>query len=288
MNWDKQILRVFPKKTSYTPEDPLTYYPDGIIQAPMFSLFPKFDEIHISCSFTWDKDYCIKLQEQYQAFTDRPVKIGGPGFVSAAEDFVPGLYLKPNIIFTSRGCNNQCPWCIVPKIEGYLKELPICPGNIVQDNNFLQTSKNHKDKMFEMLRSQRRIQFKGGLQSNLIDDHFVENVRSLKIDELWLACDTDQSLLAFRTACKKLVKGGFNREKIKCYVLIGDDMEANENRLQEVYRMGAMPFAQLVRDFSSYKTEYSMEWKAFARQWQRPASIKAHMERGTQFRDYST
>lgn len=70
MNWDKQILRVFPRKTSYTPEDPLTYYPDGIIQAPMFSLFPTFDEIHISCSFTWDKGYCIKLQEQYQAFTD--------------------------------------------------------------------------------------------------------------------------------------------------------------------------------------------------------------------------
>ena len=70
--------------------------------------------------------------------------------------------------------------------------------------------------------------------------------------------------------------------------MIGDDMEANENRLQEVYRMGAMPFAQLRRDFSSYKTEYSMEWKAFARQWQRPASIKAHMERGTQFKDYST
>ena len=33
-------------------------------------------------------------------------------------------------------CNNNCPWCIVPKIEGKLKELPIVPGNIIQDNNF--------------------------------------------------------------------------------------------------------------------------------------------------------
>ncbi|WP_050739548.1 hypothetical protein [Acetobacterium bakii] len=288
MNSNKSILRIFPKKTSYTPEDRLAYYPEGIIQAPMFSLFPKFDEIHISCSFTWDKDYCIKLQEQYQAFTDQPVKVGGPAFVSVAKEFTPGLYLKPNIVFTSRGCNNQCPWCIVPKIEGRLKELPICPGNIIQDNNFLQTNRKHKDKVFEMLRAQRRIQFKGGLQPNLIDDHFIENIRSLKIDELWLACDTDQSLPAFKKACQMLVKGGFNREKIKCYVLIGDDMEANENRLQEVYQTGAMPFAQLLRDFTSCKTEYTKVWNAFARQWQRPASINAHMKRGTQFKDYST
>lgn len=45
-----------------------------------------------------------------------------------------------------------------------------------------------------------------------------------------------------------------------------------------------MPFMQLYRDFSNSKTEYSKEWNAFARQWQRPAAIRAHMEKGTDFR----
>lgn len=223
----QRILRVFPKQTSYTPIDKLTYYPNGLLQAPMWELFPEFGEIHISCSFTWDKAFCRKLQEEWQVFTDKPVKLGGPAFGSVAEDFTPGLYLKPNIIFTSRGCNNNCPWCIVPKIEGKLKELPIVPGNIIQDNNFLQTSSQHKEKVFEMLRTQHGICFKGGLQASLIDDHFVENIQSLKIKELWLAADTDASLPALKKACNKLKKAGFNQEKVKCYVLIGHDIAEN-------------------------------------------------------------
>lgn len=283
----QQVLRVFPKQTSYTPKDRLTYYPNGIFQAPMFELFPKFDEIHISCSFTWDKAFCRKLQEEWQAFTDKPVKLGGPAFGSVAEDFTPGLYLKPNIIFTSRGCNNNCPWCIVPKIEGKLKELPIVPGNIIQDNNFLQTSRRHKEKVFEMLRTQRGICFKGGLQASLVDDHFVESIQSLKIKEIWLAADTDASLPALKKACNKLKNAGFSRDKVKSYVLIGHDMEKEEERLKEVYHTGAMPFAQLYRDFTEQKTEYPREWKQFARQWQRPAAVRAHVEQGTNWRNYA-
>lgn len=110
----QRILRVFPKQTSYTPNDRLTYYPNGILQAPMWELFPEFGEIHISCSFTWDKAFCRKLQEEWQVFTDKPVKLGGPAFGSVAEDFTPGLYLKPNIILqagvvtiTARGASSQ-------------------------------------------------------------------------------------------------------------------------------------------------------------------------------------
>ncbi|MCL2752051.1 MAG: hypothetical protein FWE62_04770, partial [Firmicutes bacterium] len=200
-----------------------------------------------------------------------------------------GLYLKPNIIFTSRGCNNQCPWCRVPQMEGYaIRELPICAGNIIQDKNFLQTSRAHREKVYDMLRTQRGICFKGGLQADLVDDHFVENITSLRIKELWLACDTDGALPKFKKAVAKLTKAGFNREKIKCYALIGDDKTENEARLRAIYEAGAMPFAMLFRDFSDTKTEYDKDWNRFARQWQRPAAIRAHMERGTEYEDYRT
>lgn len=282
------ILRVFPKKTSYLPTDPLVYYPYGQLTAPAWGLFPEFDEIHISCSFTWDKAFCKELAYQFQSTQDKPVKLGGPAFGSEAKGFVQGLYLKPNIIFASRGCNNNCPWCIVPKIEGKLKEIPICQGNVIQDNNFLQTSRYHKDKVFEMLKTQKRIQFKGGLESDLIDDHFVESVRGLSIDELWLACDTDGSLKNLEKAAHKLTKAGFTREHIKCYALIGDDMDKNEERLQKIWHAGATPFAQLYRDFGDKKTEYSKEWNAFSRSWQRPAAINSHMKKGTDFRNFKT
>lgn len=279
----KKIIRVFPERTSYTPDDEYVF-----IGMPPF-IIPEHDEAHISCTFSWDREYAKDLQYQWQGRTDKPVSLGGVAFGSPSENFVPGMYIKSNIIFTTRGCNNNCPWCIVPKLEGRLKELPIHTGNWIQDNNFLQASRQHKEKVFDMLRGQKQICFKGGLEANLIDDHFVDNVRSLRIKELWLACDTESSIPTFERACEKLRKAGFSREKIKCYVLsYGKDMVADENRCRRVYEAGAMPFMQLYRDFTDCKTEYTKDWNAFARQWQRPAAINAHMKRGTSYLDYST
>lgn len=147
-----RILRVFPRKTSYTPDDPLVFtsYP------PLPALIPPHDEVHISCTFTWDKELAEELAFQWEAATNRPVKLGGPAYDSIATDFVQGLYLKPNIIFTTRGCNNLCPWCHVPHLEGRLRTLGEIPiGNIIQDNNFLQAPKSHKEKVFDMLRTQK-------------------------------------------------------------------------------------------------------------------------------------
>lgn len=277
----RRIIRVFPSRTSYTPDDEYVF-----IGMPPF-IIPEHDEVHISCTFTWDREYCRDLQFQWQGRTDKPVKLGGVAFGSPAEDFVPGLYIKPNIIFTTRGCNNACPWCIVPKQEGALKELPIYPGNWIQDNNFLQASRAHKEKVFEMLRGQKGICFKGGLEPDLIDDHFINGITSLRIKELWLACDTDNALKDFKKACAKLTAAGFNSRKIFCYALsYGEDMAADEERCREIYRAGATPFMQLYRDFSDQKTEYPPEWNRFQRQWSRPAAIRAHMERGTNFKNF--
>jgi len=280
-----KIIRVFPRRNKqYTPIDAYAFV--GL--PPLPELIPEHDEIHISCTFTWNKAECEELAYQWEGRTSKPVRLGGQAFRSAAEDFRQGMYIKPNIIFTTRGCNNQCPYCCVPKLEGRLRELPICQGNIIQDNNFLQASRAHKDKVFNMLRTQRGICFKGGLQADLIDDHFIGNITSLRIAELWLACDSDDALPKLKTAVDKLLKSGFNREKIKCYALIGDDMDKNDARLREIYHAGAMPFAMLYRDFSETKANYGKEMEAWARSWQRPATIKAHMERGTDFRDYNT
>jgi hypothetical protein len=273
-----KILRVFPRKTSLTPIDDMV-----IINEPPGMFVPECDEVHISCVFTWDKPQAEWLKYQWEAGTDKPVKLGGPAYGSPCDGFVPGLYVKHGITITSRGCNNNCKWCLVPEREGRLRELPVTAGNVINDNNFLQCSRPHKDKVFQMLRGQRRIAFKGGLQCCLIDEHFIDNVSALSVAELWLACDNDAALPSLQAAADKLKRAGFTRTHIHAYVLIGDDMEANEARLREVYHAGAMPFAQLFRPADN-DIKYSPDWRRFARQWQRPAATKAHMERGTDWR----
>ncbi len=284
----KKIIRVFSHKNSYTPIDDYAFYGEP---TPLFPL-PEHDEIHISCTFTWDKPYCEYLACQWQLVTNKQIKLGGVAYGSPSYDFVQGMYIKPNIIFTSRGCNNNCPWCVVPKLEGKLKELPVYNGNIIQDNNFLQTSRKHKEKVFEMLKKQHGICFKGGLEPDLIDDHFVNGLLYIgaeRVKELWLACDTDARIPYLKKACEKLSKAGFNRNKIHCYVLsYGKDRESDEARARTVYESGATPFVQLYRDFSETKTEYDADWNAWARMWQRPAATKAHMEKGTNYKNFKT
>ncbi len=44
-----KIIRVFPRRTSLTPTDAYAFVGDP----PMWR--PEADEVHISCSFTWDR-----------------------------------------------------------------------------------------------------------------------------------------------------------------------------------------------------------------------------------------
>ena len=165
---------------------------------------------------------------------------------------------------------------MVPKCEGKLKELPVKEGNIIQDNNFLQCSRTHKEKVFEMLKTQRGIEFRGGLEAELIDDHFIENVRGLHLKRLWLACDSEDTVPEFKKAMEKLRKI-FPRDKVSCYCLsYGRNMEKDEARALMIYEEGAMPFVQLYQRPSDTRTKYSKEWNDFQRNWSRPAITKRH------------
>lgn len=190
------ILRVFPRRNSYTPTDAMTRYGCQTLS------LPPHREIHISCVFTWDMDYCEYLQEQYQAVTDKPVLLGGPAYGSPVGEQIPGMYIREGFVFTSRGCDNHCPWCFVPDREGGLTEIPFQQGNIIQDNNFLQCSREHQQKVFDMLATQRSIEFRGGLDCRLIDSWFADRVTKLqqehRLRHLWLACDTAAAIKPLR------------------------------------------------------------------------------------------
>jgi hypothetical protein len=267
----KRIIRVFPKKSSFTPIDDLCFFdePGAII--------PEHDEIHVCAVFTWDKERALELQESWQEMTNKPVLVGGPAFDDpCTSEFIPGLYVAPGITFCSRGCPLECPWCFVPKREGRLRETEVKAGNIIQDNNFLGCSLGHRRKVYDMLKTQRKIDFKGGLKTTWLTDWDIEEMRGLHIHELWLACDTKGALNDLKTACERLKRAGFSQNKIRCYVLVGDSMEENQQRLIEVYEAGALPFAQLFQPEDRIK--YDQEWERFARTWSRPAITRTFMK----------
>ena len=266
-----RILRVFPRRTSFTPTDAMAF----VGEPPLMR--PQADEVHVSVTFTWDRERGEHLAAAWRQYYP-VVRLGGPAYGSPAGAFTPGMYVRESVTFTSRGCNHSCPWCLVPTHEGHLSiPGPIPPGWIVQDNNLLQCPREHILRVADMLQAQHRaITFSGGLETRLIDDWVVANLLwETDIKAVFLACDTVGALRPLLTAVARL--SFLRRDQLRCYVLIGrETMPEAKTRLRAVWDAGCLPFAQLYQPPDEW-IQYSPEWRALARTWSRPAATKALM-----------
>lgn len=265
------MIRVFPRKTKWTPTDKLAFVGDPGL------FLPPEQPVKISCAFTWDIPECERLYRAWSGYYS-DVELGGPAFGDPGGDFKPGMFLKPGVTITSRGCPKQCPWCFVNPREGGIRELPINDGWILQDNNILACSFSHVQSVFEMLQRQPEpISFHGGLDAEFLTEAHIPLFESIRFSELWFACD-------YVGAVKHIEKAGelfssLHRNKKRCYVLIGFDGESikqAEKRLIKVWDLGFLPFAMLYQ--GDDKIEYSQDFKKLAKTFCRPAATKAAMD----------
>jgi len=264
-----KIARVFPTKTSMCPTDEHAYFDTPDMFTPT-----DYDEVHVSVTFSWDIERARLLALAWER-NSRVVKIGGVAINGeSTQPMVSGMYLRKGVTITSRGCPNNCPFCIVKNKLVEFDDFPM--GNIVQDNNILATSDRHWRLVVDMLKNQRVIQFKGGLEPTRITPKKAEDLRGLSISELWLACDHDHAIKSLQKAVNILKKVGFTESHLYCYVLIGKE----ELRLRAVREMGVVPFAQLYQEPKETKTEYTTEMKQYQRMFSRPAITRGVFKKG--------
>lgn len=263
------IARVFPRRTRMSPTDPDAYF------GPPELFMPEYSEVHVSVVFTWDIEYAKILADQWSHVA--PVKIGGPAIDGEGNGFIPGRYVKKGVTITSRGCPNRCSFCMV---KSPLKELKIHPGNNIIDNNLLACSKDHLDKVFAMLKGQKRIKLSGGLEARRITDKIVEQIKSLSLRQLWIAYDHPSNLKSVKKAMSILMRY-YNRDAIGCYCLIGyqnDTIDAALGRLEQIVELGAFPYAMLYRGPDGKCPEPGMAWRKLQKMWTRPAYIRARIK----------
>lgn len=270
------LARVFPRRTNATPTDGLAFF-----SAPP-PILPPIDEVHISVAFTYDIPKAEQLAESWQK-TGLPVKLGGPAYNSPGGYFVPGRYLLPGYVITSRGCNNKCWFCSVPKREGRLRELPITQGWNILDDNLLACSETHIRAVFAILKNQpERPIFTRGLEAGSLKSLHMDLLREVKARRFYCAYDRPEEYEPLVEAGRLLTASGFTREsrKSNCYVLIGfprDSMDKAEKRLRDTWAAGFAPYAMLYRDESG-KTD--PQWRKFQRLWVRPQILFTTLKKG--------
>lgn len=262
-----RIIRVFPRRTKATPTDAMAF-----VGMPPASI-PPADEIHVSVTFTWDLDAAYRLQNAWSKF-GVPVLCGGPAIGDRGGEFVPGRYVKPGYTITSRGCNNNCWFCSVPKREGGIREVPVVDGWNVLDSNLLQCSEAHQDAVFAMLsRQTRKPEFTGGLEAKRMTQGIAAKLRSIRTNRIYCAYDTPDDLDPLRAAGEILQSAGFTRvHHPAAYVLCGyprDTMQDAEIRMRQTWDAGFMPMAML------WKDDRVIDWQQFQRRFARPAIARA-------------
>ena len=264
-------IRVFPARNKWTPDDPLAF----IGEPPLFRPGTPQTPVFVSATFTWQRRRAEQLAESWRLYY-RNVSVGGPAYDHPGGEFTPGMFLKIGCTITTRGCPKKCGYCKVWQTEGALRVLPIHPGWIVQDNNLLASPDSHIREVFEMLRSQnRRIYFNGGLDKHFLRAWHRQLFESIKIGELWFACDTAGDF--YHLAKVREILPNVPMKKLRCYTMIGYDGETladAERRIERVFEMGFMPFSQLYQPPTGNEPSkiYPDDWKRVNRKWCRPAA----------------
>ena len=173
--------------------------------------------------------------------------------------------------FLTRGCIRKCPWCIVPKKEGQIRPYQTWQGIkrpdsrdiVFMDNNVL-ACQHGLEQIEDMGGKNVRVDFNQGLDARLITDDVAKMLSKLKwIRQIRMSADTDAMLDVVLTAIDRLGKHGVKSYRVFVYVLV-QDVESAERRVIALRKVGADPFAQPYRDFTT-NTEPPLEQRRFAR-----------------------
>lgn len=240
-----------------------------------YSIFGgEYDIVYRSKVFTYTNDY------QYY-INSKEIISGGTGYNYSVklpfevEHFMPdySLYNETKAYgFLTRGCPNNCSWCIVPQKEGKLvknsdinefwngqKEV------ILLDNNVLASE--HGLKQIEKIIDLKvKIDFNQGLDARIIADSksIAELLSKVKwIRYIRLACDHKNQIPFIEKALENLNLYGIKNYKIFVYMLVKEIDDALL-RARFLKNKGCSPFAQPYRNFET-KKEPAKELKNLAR-----------------------
>lgn len=276
-----RIIRVFPRRTKATPDDELAFVGDPPL------LRPEADEVHVSCTFTWDLPEAIRLVLAWTRYY--PTKLGGPACGSMPCEFTPGRYLRPGCVITTRGCPNHCDYCFVPQREGPLRELTIRNGWNVLDNNLLAASRTHIEAVLHMLAKQKeRAMFTGGLEAKRVQPWFAKALKEIRTRSAFLAYDRPSDRIPIKDAAKLLVPC-FWKRRIGCYVLcgyMGDSIEDATERCQYVQNLDMRAFPMYYRPAQKHLPP-AKDWKKFLRSYNRGIPVKSPVnQRGSETAEF--
>lgn len=142
--------------------------------------------------------------------------------------------------FLTRGCPNQCPWCVVPRKEGrirpYMDVTQIADKQrrklILMDNNILAAGLFAYLQLDTIIARGYQVDFNQGLDARLVDLTTARQLAHIR----WLnqtirfGCDTQAQIAACEQAIQWLQRFGYHGQ-VMLYTIITDNFEESYSRI---------------------------------------------------------
>lgn len=247
-----------------------TYYKNKGYNVDWYNpLFDRYDtdKLFVSKIFEFTKDYCYYPNE-----TTTMIEKGGTGFdiyktlpyeIAIITDLDYSLYLDCDysIQFYSRGCPNNCAFCVVPDKEGGIistipfKLNPRGKWIEVLDNNFFAAPR-WKEAITDLIKIKQPVNFHG-VQLETLDEEKAKYINKLKLHrQIKIAWDDPKA----RPQEKMLeIIKYIKAYKLMCYVLIGFNSTPEEDlyRVEELRKIGIDPFAMAYNKKDIYQKKFA-------------------------------
>ncbi len=216
-----------------------------------------YDRVYSSkvFSFTPENPYLpadtIKGGTGYGLFSELPAEI---------DDMFPDYSIYPDcdyaIGYITRGCPNNCRWCVVPRKEGKIhayrdwRDLVRSDSDklVLMDNNILACDYGI-NQLESLIDSGYRIDLNQGMDARLVTDEIAQILSKLKwIKYLRFSCDTTSQIKNILNTAELLGKYGIKPYRMFIYLLVTEDIDNAEYRVEQLKRLrGITIYAQAER-----------------------------------------
>lgn len=159
--------------------------------------------------------------------------------------------------YITRGCPNNCPWCVVPAKEGRIKPYRAweqlvrkdSKNLVLMDNNIL-ASKYGIKQLESIIGSGYSIDLNQGMDARLVDDRIANILSNLRwIRYIRFSCDHKSQIDAIYNVAELLNKYGKKPYNLFVYLLVTKDLDDAAYRVESLKKLtGINIYAQPERN----------------------------------------
>ena len=263
-----------------------------------YNPFDRYDQLYLSKVFSFSPDYCHYINN-----VSGEVLRGGTGYdihsllperidmMLPDYSIYPAIDNKTSYGFLTRGCPNNCKWCIVPQKEGNVRpymDIDIItmkglrPYAVLMDNNVL-ASDYGLSQIEKIVWRKYHVDFNQALDARLVTDDIARLLAKVKwIKRIRFGCDTTSQVSYCADAIDRIRRHGYKGEFF-IYCILMDDIEEAHHRIEcwKEYGGKVLPFAQPFRDPYN-PNQIIPQWQKDMARW----TDRKEVFQSTDFKDY--